>query len=113
MQTTKLMCLIVLVVFAALAITVRLAAQDKPEHNQKHHNYKLVVLGTLGGPRSFGDPGDGAANINNRGIAVGVADTATPNPNPNYPNFSQDPLLSHAFRTVNGTIARLGSASRC
>jgi hypothetical protein len=30
--------------------------------------------GTLGDPQSYGDPGHGAANASNRGIAIKVAD---------------------------------------
>jgi probable HAF family extracellular repeat protein len=86
--------------FAALATPVQLAAQ--------HVRYKLVVIDTLGGPQSYGDAGHGAANINNRGIAAGTADTNTPDPN--YPNFNPlitsigpYPFVYHAFLTKNGS----------
>src|SRR6516165_9073885 len=62
----------------ALAMPVSGAAQEQLR-------YRLIDLGTLGGPQSFGDGGHNAANINNQGIAAGVADTATLNPN--FPNF--------------------------
>jgi probable HAF family extracellular repeat protein len=101
-------------IFAALAVPVGLAARDKQDDNNKHHHYKLVILGTLGGPQSYGDPGHGAANINNRGIAVGVADT--PTPDPFYPNFNpvfsgvigSYPFVYHAFTTRDGTLVDLG-----
>src|SRR5215469_8960555 len=52
-------------------------------------SYKLVVIGTFGGPQSFGDPGHGAAsNISNDGTASGNADTSSSNPL--YPAF--DPI---------------------
>src|SRR6516164_7914620 len=92
--------------FAALAIPVQLTAQ--------HTRYRLVVLGTLGGPQSYGDPGHGAANINNQGTAVGVADTSTPDPFfPNFnPLFSSNigmyPLVYHAFTTRGGALVDLG-----
>jgi probable HAF family extracellular repeat protein len=106
---------IAMTLFVTLAIAVGLAAENKPqqESNQRHH-YKLVILGTLGGPQSYGDAGHGAANINNRGTAVGVADTSAADPF--YPNFN--PLLSgligsypfiyHAFTTRGGAIVDLG-----
>ena len=39
--------------FAALALPGRLAAQDKQGNNPKHHHYKLIDLGTFGGPTSY------------------------------------------------------------
>src|SRR5215469_3897010 len=65
---------------------VGVPAQDGPHDKAKHHHYKLIVVGTFGGPQSYGDPGHGAANIDSRGIAAGVADTAIPDPF--YPNFN-------------------------
>jgi hypothetical protein len=43
---------LVITSFTALAMPVWMAAQDNPwgEHNAKHHHYKLIDLGTLGGP---------------------------------------------------------------
>jgi probable HAF family extracellular repeat protein len=100
MKIRFLMCTTAITLFAALAMPVRLAAQE-------HLRYKLVDLGTLGGPQSFGDAGHGAGNINNGGTAVGVADTATPDPN--YPNFNPlinafgpEPFIFHAFASKNG-----------
>src|SRR5262249_55596931 len=106
MKCRTLTCITAITVFAALAIPVQLAAQ--------HTRYKLVVIGTLGGPQSYGDPGHGAANINNRGIAAGAADTNTPDPN--YPNFNPFitgigpyPFVYHAFLTKNGSLTDLGA----
>lgn len=40
--------------FAALAMPVGMAAQDNPspDHKTRHQKYKLIDLGTLGGPNS-------------------------------------------------------------
>ena len=36
---------------AAMAMPLRLAAEDKLD-NHKHHHYKLIGMGTFGGPSS-------------------------------------------------------------
>jgi hypothetical protein len=52
-----------------------------------HHHYKLVDLGTFGGPQSYliytGILQNGA-DVNNSGLFTGFADTATPDPFPAY-----------------------------
>jgi probable HAF family extracellular repeat protein len=75
--------MIVLALFAALAIPVRLAAQQ-------HIRYTVTDLGTLGGTFSFG------VGINNRGWVAG---------------FSTLPgdLNQHAFLWRNGKITDLGT----
>src|ERR1700752_1253789 len=75
-----------LTVIPATVAMLAMAAIPPPAAAQAHHHYKLIVLGTLGGPQSYGDAGHGAANITNQGTAVGVADTAIPDPF--YPNFN-------------------------
>jgi probable HAF family extracellular repeat protein len=98
--------LLVFTAATAVMLTVTSPAAANPLR------YKLVVLGTLGGPQSYGDPGDGAA-ISNRGIAVGAADTATPDPN--YPLFNPllvmvpTPYVRHVFVTKDGPLVDLGS----
>jgi hypothetical protein len=70
----------------ALAIPVRLAAQERlQEENKEHTRYKLVDIGTFGGPTStvpgpdFG-PSGSAKSISNRGTVAGSADTAISDP---------------------------------
>jgi probable HAF family extracellular repeat protein len=106
MKSRTLTYITAMTLFAALALPIRMAAQ--------HTRYKLVVVGTLGGPQSYGDPGHGAANINNRGTAVGVADTSAADPF--YPNFNpwlsgnigSYPFIYHAFTTRGAAIVDLG-----
>src|SRR5215472_15563922 len=103
-----------LLAFTSLSksVTGTIAATPDPAKDSKHHHYKLIDLGTLGGPQSFGDGGHSAGNINNRGVAVGVADTTTSDPY--YPNYNPlgffpDPFVHHAFQTSNGVLVDLGA----
>ena len=103
MKTRSWMRIVAITLFAALAIPVQSVAQ--------HTRYKLIDLGTLGGPNNFGaiSQGVGLQVLNNRGIVTGSADTATPDPNaPNCPNYP-DRFVSHAFRWDNGTMTDLGA----
>ena len=74
---------------------------------QEHHHYKLIDLGTFGGPASYFSNGfDGI--LNNRGTAVGWADTPTPDPHP-ATCFDFDCFVAHAFQWRNGVLADLGA----
>jgi len=94
-----------MVLFAALALPVPLAAQ--------HTKYKLIDLGTFGGPASLiapssGGPQNPARALTSRGVVVGQAETATPD------QFSPDCfnpycLASHAFRWQDGVLTDLGT----
>jgi probable HAF family extracellular repeat protein len=90
---------------AVLTIPVGLAAQEQKPSKQPTR-YKLVDLGTFGGPASYFNNGaDGI--LNNRGTAAGWADTSTPDP---YPTacFNPDCFVSHAFQSQNGVVKQLG-----
>jgi hypothetical protein len=78
-------CVTAIALFTALAIPVRLPAQQQKE-GKEHHRYKVVDLGTFGGPTSYlmsdsNGAGSVSGVINNRGTVVGAADTSTPDPN--------------------------------
>jgi probable HAF family extracellular repeat protein len=91
---------------AALAAPALLAAQEPA----KQPHYKLIDLGTLGGPHSYGSVnGDGFQLLNNSGVVASYADTSLPDPN--APNFCsvQDCFLTHAFRWKNGVKTDLGA----
>jgi hypothetical protein len=113
MKSRFLMCFTAMT-FATLAIPLRLAAQDEQEHNATHRRYKIVKLGTLGGPQSVVS-GFLTRLLNNQGTVAGCADT--PTSDPNYPdvNFSgfspptPDPFIFHAFRWQEGAITDLGA----
>lgn len=107
--------IIALALFAALAISVQLAAQDnKPQSQPKHHHYQLIDLGTLGGPQSVIYE-LATRPLNNRGTVVSCADT--PNLDPNnpqnpyflYPDFVVDPYIQHISQWRDGEKTDLGT----
>jgi probable HAF family extracellular repeat protein len=108
----RVMCICLL---AALAMPVNLTAQDNPSPNHhRHHTYKLVDMGTFGGPASElttnNGLGAGAKVLNDRGTLTGSADT--PIPDPYFPNcfgFTGDCFVTHAFRWDNGRRTDLGA----
>jgi probable HAF family extracellular repeat protein len=93
------------VIFVTLTIPIQSAAQ--------HTRYKLVDLGTLGGPASilciscFDEQFFASGIVNRRGTTVGFADTSTPDPFPAYCFF--DCFVNHAFRWHNGVLTDLGA----
>jgi probable HAF family extracellular repeat protein len=86
-----------------LVISVR----PVPAAAQEHHHYKLIVLGTLGGPNDQGsESGTGNYLINNRGMVTGSADTLVPDPFP-AACFFGDCLVAHVFRWQDGVLTDL------
>ena len=69
--------LMVASVVALLALPSQFAAQDNRGHiSQKHHHYKLIDVGTFGGPNAYlSYPLPGEVQINRHGLVAGVADT--------------------------------------
>jgi probable HAF family extracellular repeat protein len=74
---------------------------------QKHHHYKLIDLGTFGGPTSSTQ--DELQVLNHRGMVAGTADTSVPNhPNSCIP-FCGGAFISHAFLWSKGVLHELPS----
>src|SRR5262245_9497261 len=72
----------------------------------QHHRYKLIDLGTFGGPLSTFE--STARILNNQGSAVGAADTDSPDPfAPNC--FTPNCLIQHAFQWSDGVLTDLGA----
>ena len=89
---------------AALAMPIGMDAQENSTQNQKtkHHTYKLIDLGTLGGPNSFSTAPSSGITLTNGGNFVGEADLSTPDPYaPNCLQFSC--LVNHSF-SWNGRV---------
>ncbi len=96
--------------FAALAMPVCMAAQDNlsQDHKPKHQKYKLIDLGTFGGPNSFYFSSPVGDNVNNHGTVVGAADTSLQDPY--YPNCdTPDCLILRAFQWKDGILTDLGT----
>ena len=97
-----------LILFAALVITVQLAAQDDTTqaNKPKHHHYKLIDLGTFGGPVSYITESE--QWLLNNGTLAGIADTSIPDPY--APNcFVPECLVQHAFEWQDGVLTDLGA----
>jgi probable HAF family extracellular repeat protein len=72
-----------------------------------HHHYKLVILGTLGGPHSYGSvSGDGFSLLNDSGVVASYADTSTADPTCGYVS---DCFQVHATLWKDGRITDLGA----
>jgi hypothetical protein len=82
---------------------------DSQDHNPKHHHYRLIDLGTFGGPNTnFVTQGVGAQVLNHRGVVTGSADTSISDPN--APScLSPDCFISHAFKWQRGLLTDLGA----
>ena len=100
--------MVIAIVFAVLAISLQVAAQ---KYYARHHHYKLIDLGTLGGPDSiiFGL----TVPLNNRGMVSSCATTSVLDPN--YPNINPyfsapgDSYIQHAFLWQDGVLSDLGT----
>lgn len=112
MKSNRLTCSASIALLTALAIPLGLPAQEQATmqgQTPRHHRYKFVDLGTLGGPVSY-PTASGASNLslNNAGEIGGYADISTPDPfAPNC--FNSDCFLSHTFLWKDGRLTDLGA----
>lgn len=93
---------------AALAMPLGIPAQNHETQRLKpnHHTYKLIDLGTFGGPNShISNPS--SIDLNNRGVIQGWADF--PIADPFAPNCFDDCFVAHAFVRQNGVVTDLGA----
>jgi probable HAF family extracellular repeat protein len=100
MKSGRLISAIALLI--ALAIPVSLAAQ---EHQTEHHKYKLVDLGTFGGPNVFFNfNGYPDTLLSSNGTVTGGADTSIVDP-----FCFNDCFIEHAFKWQEGVLTDLGA----
>jgi probable HAF family extracellular repeat protein len=96
---TRLICVAAIVLST---ISVQLAAQ---EGHTKHHHYKLIDLGTFGGPNSYLAAPPPGIVLSNEGSVVGLAET--PEPDPFCPDCFLEGLVTYAFRWHDGVLTNL------
>jgi probable HAF family extracellular repeat protein len=103
-------CTVALSLIAATAIPLPLSAQDNRESSNSQPRFKLIDLGTLGGPQSW-TYGESTRSLSNDGIVGGLGDTAVLDPNPiqNPYVIFNDGYLHHGFRWENGVKTDLGA----
>ena len=100
----------------ALALLLGVAAQDNARQSHvvqkqdaKHHHYKLVVIGTFGGPTSnYVDILGNNSVLTSRGSTTGAADTLTPDPYSSTYWWSNG-LIGHTFLWRNRSLIDLGA----
>ena len=112
MKSRTWMWIAVVFLFASFVVTIGMAAQENPslDRRHQHHRYKLIDMGTFGGPASElttnNGIGVGAKILSNQGTLTGSADT--PVPDPYAPNcFNTSCFVAHAFRWENGSPKEL------
>jgi probable HAF family extracellular repeat protein len=96
----------VLTLFAALAVPVPIGAQGKQNHHSMHHHYQFVDIGTFGGPDSSNAwAGIGNGTMNSKGTIVGEAATSVSDPYCLF--FPFQCFVADAFQWQNGVITDL------
>jgi probable HAF family extracellular repeat protein len=104
----KVTIIIAMSLLVALALPIVSSAQEQQEHKKEHHHYKLVDMGTLGGPNSMSS-WLWSKSINSQGTAIAEAETAIGDPF--APNCLQEPdcLVSLGLQWKNGVLTDMGA----
>jgi probable HAF family extracellular repeat protein len=117
MKPRKLSCVIA-TIFITAALPVRLAAQQQsvnPQQKHPHHRYKLVDIGTFGGPESNVNPSVNAGPIVSRqGTTVGASATSVPTSSHSHPFVCGGldgtvPFVFHGFEWQDSGVTDLGA----
>jgi probable HAF family extracellular repeat protein len=112
MKSARLICITAVAVLFLLNVFV-LPEQDISATRPKHHHYKLIDLGTFGGPNSsfqesflnWANTGAAVQVISNHGTAIAIADTSTPDPL----GFFDDFFVPNAQEWRDGKVINLGT----
>jgi probable HAF family extracellular repeat protein len=89
-----------------VAPTVVASQDDLKPNNARHHHYKVVDIGTFGGPNSSYLQGFPEGRmLNNSGAVVGAGDTSTPDPL--CVAFDFDCYVAYGFKWENGVASPL------
>lgn len=111
MKSKFLVFLTAITLLAVLAIPIPLAAEDNQDHKHKHHHYKLIDMGTFGGPASNAIP-----FVNNKGEMAGGSAISVPAPasTNHFGNGGFDgqvPFIFHTFVWQDGEVKDLDALS--
>jgi uncharacterized membrane protein len=107
MKLRLLISITAITLLAVVAIPNQPAAQNTLAGHHKYHHYKLVDLGTFGGPTSI-ITSFATLDINHRGTTVAKADTFLPDPY--APNcFQPNCLVDHTLQWKDGSRTDLGA----
>lgn len=98
-----------IILSGALATPVPLAAQENRDRHHQHHHYKLIDLGTFGGPASYVNFFSDV--LNNRGTVVGSSQTALPQPLTTNGFSCVSGNVYNAFEWDGGSVTDLGALS--
>src|SRR5215469_13781688 len=101
----------------SITFTTQAAGQQTPTPPKPNTRYKLVDLGTFGGPASYINPANtfGSPNqVNSSGTAVGGSDlptstTALSNGFVCFGPEGVEPFVNHAFQWKDGSVSDLGA----
>jgi probable HAF family extracellular repeat protein len=95
---------------ATVALIISMSTNAQTEKG-KHHHYKLIDLGTFGGPFATANTEPTENFVNNAGAIVGGADTSIPTPEPDCynPVNNNDCNISHAFIWRDDHLKDLGT----
>ena len=107
MKAKKLTCMAAIVILAAVTNPAGLSAQEQAsaqEHKSKHSHYKVIDLGTFGGPHSAVN--SDSINTNAKGTVIGGASTSTPDPACTFDAYC---FVFHAFKYRNNVLTDLGT----
>ena len=78
MKSRTLSAILAVSLLAALTLPFQLVAQRNPPNAPTHHHYKLIDLGTFGGPASSINFPFFAGTLNDGGMAIGWSATGVP-----------------------------------